>query len=161
MIRLLPALVVLVLAIAATWYLAQRAPEPPTPLPTPAATATAGASATAVSPVAAVSPSPSHRLAGTVVGDRLYAIIEAPDGSNELYAIDTEVPGIGKLIAVGPDSATFEGSDGRFEMGLVAAPVATPRPTVEDDSADEDLDDGEAAEDDGYPAEDDEYYDDF
>lgn len=141
MIRLLPALAVLLLAIAATWYIARRTaePAPRQATPTPAATATATAA-----PAAAATRPSGHRLAGTVVGDLRFAVIEAPDGSNELYAIDADVPGLGKLVAIGPYSATFEGSDGRFDMPLIAAPTPTPRAARSTADDEDDGRDGDA-----------------
>jgi hypothetical protein len=84
----------------------------------------------------------TYRLAGTVVGDMRFAIVEAPDGTNDLYSIDEEVPGLGRLVAVGPKSATFEGTEGRFEMKLLAAPTATST-AVTGDGESEDLDEAE------------------
>lgn len=151
MLRFLPALAVLLVAIVVTWNIARRTapvpapPEAPSPTRTAATTPTGGAAAgqtpTAVS---------TYRLAGTVVGDLRFAIVEAPDGSNDLYSIDEEVPGLGRLVAVGPKSATFEGSRGRFELKLVAAPTPTPPAVAGDDEAedlgDADLDAGNADE---------------
>ncbi len=147
MVRFLPAIAVLALAIVATWTLARR--TAPTSPPAPAATRTPGmvtnpTAAVAASSTASPTEGATHRLAGTVVGDVLYAIVEAPDGSNELYGIDEFVPDVGKLVAVGTKSATFEGRNGRFEMKLVAAPPPTPRPEAPDTpepSDDEFLDD--------------------
>lgn len=165
MIRLLPALIVLILAIAATWFIARRSADPAPPTPAPAAAALATVTSPPATPdVAATTPSPGHRLAGTVVGDVQFAVIEAPDGSNELYGIDDQVPGLGKLVAIGARSATFEGSDGRFDMPLIAAPTPTARPKGEanrdeadDEQADDELLYEEELGDEGYGEEGDEY----
>jgi len=126
MIRILPALVLLVLAIAVTWFLARRsvAPVPQAPAPTVPAAPTP---VPADTPTAAGPADPAYRLAGTVVGDRRYAIIEAPDGRNDLYGIDAEVPDIGRLIAVGPNWATFESDGERFDMRVLPGPTPTAR----------------------------------
>jgi hypothetical protein len=159
MIRILPALLVLVLAIVLTWTLARRSVEsvPPQPPPTVSLLPTAAA---ADPPAAAAPTDPAYRLAGTVVGDRLYAIIEAPGGGNELYGIDADVPGIGKLIAVGPNWATFESDGSRFDMRLAAAPTPTPRATPDSDADEQAAEVGERAEDDYDDEYDDEYIDD-
>ncbi len=165
MIRLLPALAVLLLAIAATWFLARRSADPAPPTPAPAAAALATVTSPPVTPaVAATTPSPGHRLAGTVVGDVQFAVIEAPDGSNELYGIDDQVPGLGKLVAIGARSATFEGNDGRFDMPLIAAPTPTARPerkarqeVADDEQADDEFLYEEGLEDEGYDEEVDDY----
>jgi hypothetical protein len=73
-----------------------------------------------------------YRLAGTVVGDALYAVIEQPDGTNELYRPGQMVPGLGRLIDLWADRATFEGSDGRIELQLVPASTPTVAPSPEE-----------------------------
>jgi len=158
MIRILPALILLLLAVVVTWMLARGsgAPVPPTPVPTVPAVPTP---VPADTPTVAGPSDPAYRLAGTVVGDRRYAIIEAPDGRNDLYAIDADVPDIGKLIAVGPNWATFESDGERFDMRVLPAPTPTQRaagarrddPDVDEYGADADDD----------PEYSDEEYDDF
>ncbi len=144
MVRILPALAVLVFAIVVTWNLARRtATPPPQPLePTATTLSTPTIAAAHKSETEISNPNPLHRLAGTVVGDLLYAIIEAPDGTNDLYGIDEVVPDLGKLVAVGEKSATFEGHNGRFEMKLLAAPKPTAVPTAAE-SAPEDVEEYE------------------
>jgi hypothetical protein len=143
MIRLLPALAVLLLAIAATWHIARRTAEPPPAAPTAAPPVPTQTPTAAPSPaVAAATPGPAYRLAGTVVGDVQFAVIEAPDGSNELYALGDDVPGLGKLVAIGPRSATFENSEGRFDMPLIAAPTPTRRAGAAAANDEEDTDGG-------------------
>jgi hypothetical protein len=74
-----------------------------------------------------------YRLAGTVVGDASYAVVEQPDGTNDLYRPGQTVPGLGRLIELEANRATFEGSDGRYELELVPAstPTVTPLPAEE------------------------------
>jgi hypothetical protein len=89
-------------------------------LPEPAApTATVGVSG----------PPPAargYRLAGTVVGDMTYAIIEDPRGANQLYRPGQSVPGLGQITAIGADSITLAGNDGSYALQLAPAPTLTP-----------------------------------
>jgi hypothetical protein len=80
--------------------------------------------ATPTQPV--VSAPPGARLAGTVVGDARYAVIELPDGTNDLFRPGQEVPGLGRLVEVENNRATFDGPSGRIEMKLVPAATTTP-----------------------------------
>lgn len=154
-VPLFPALAALVAAIAVTWFVARRggAPDPVPPLPE--ATATTVAIATPIEPAVApatASPGPAYRLAGTVVGDRLFAVIEAPDGSNELYAIGADVPQLGKLVVVAASYVTFEGEQGRYDMPLQAGATPTPGAPAATVDAYEIDDGGEYDEDDDYYA---------
>ncbi len=139
MVRILPALAVLLFAVALTWYLARRTATPQPPLAAPTPTVAFSPPPPAPDQEDAESPAPhgTHRLAGTVVGDLLYAIIEAPDGTNGLYVIDEFVPDLGKLVAIGEKSATFEGRNGRFDLKLLAAPAPTAAPTAADPGLDD------------------------
>lgn len=92
-------------------------PAPPSPVPTP--TRAAGAL-----PAAAR----GYRLAGTVVGDLAYAIIETPDGANQLYRPGQRVPGLGEVSGIEPDRITLAGSDGPFTLQLAPAPTTAPTP---------------------------------
>ncbi len=154
MVRFLPSLAALLVAVVVTWNIARRsAPQAPAPQsPTPQHSPTTADTPLRL-PSAATTPTArsGFRLAGTVVGDLRYAIIEAPNGSNELYGIGQSIPGIGKLVEVGARSATIEGDDGRFVMKLLAAPtpttgLAAPEPFEADagfvDDFDEDYDEG-------------------
>lgn len=160
-VRLVPALAVLAASVAATWMIARHGGTPaPEPIPTATATPVeAVPTDVPTSPPSAVTPDPEYRLAGTVVGDRLYAIIESPDGSNELYGIGSEVPGLGTLVAVGKSHATFEKEEGRYDLPLL--PVATPTPRAAGAPVAETRDD-DTDYDDDYPddeeAENGEYY---
>jgi hypothetical protein len=104
---------------------AHRDEPPPAPPPTIAATTAAAATPTPVGPVNAPPPAArGYRLAGTVVGDLSYAIIESPSGANQLYRPGQSVPGLGELTSVEADRVTLVGSDGSFALQL--APGATP-----------------------------------
>lgn len=72
-----------------------------------------------------VSESRRHRLAGTVVGDVSYVVIEGPDGASELYRPGETVPGLGRVVDIGPDRVTLQGDHGRIELQLAAAPTPT------------------------------------
>lgn len=79
-------------------------------------------------PSASPSPSPSpppvaQRLAGIVVGSRRYAVVEQPDGTSELYQLGEQIPGLGRLVAVEPSVATFEGRDGLIRLVIAPAPT--------------------------------------
>lgn len=76
-------------------------------------------------PTNAAAP-PGHRLAGTVVGDVRYAVVELPDGTNDLYRPGQEVPGLGRLVEVASNHAIFEGDNGRVDLRLVPAATTTP-----------------------------------
>jgi hypothetical protein len=80
-------------------------------------------------PVAVRTAAIRHRLAGTVVGDVRYAVIEAPDGESDLYRPGQTVPGLGRLLRVDPTSAILEGEHGRIEIRLAPAPTAPPSPS--------------------------------
>lgn len=122
---------ILVLSIAAVlglggWllYRARHAPLPEMPTASPSASPTATATPT---PTGAIPDAArGYRLAGTVVGDVTYAIIEKPRGGNELLRPGQVLRGVGQVIDITADRITFEGDDGRFEMALAAAPTATP-----------------------------------
>jgi hypothetical protein len=86
----------------------------PTAAPKPTETATPDAAAHV-----------EHRLAGTVVGDEQYVVVEHPDGRNELYRPGQTVPGLGKVGQIGPDNATFEADGRRITLRLLPAPTPT------------------------------------
>ncbi len=143
-VRLSVALLAILLASLAFW-LVRRGDDAMPPAGAPAT-----ATSTAVPPTKALqTPTPNlFRLAGTVVGDVRYAIIEAPDGTNELYHLDETVPDLGKLVEIHARSAVFVSPGGRFVLPLVAAPSATPAastptPEVLDDDFDGGYDDGD------------------
>lgn len=93
---------------------------PPTAEPPPPPTVTPG--------VIAAPPPAAHgyRLAGTVVGDMTYAIIEDPSGVNRLYRPGQTVPGLGQITAIDADRITLAGSDGTFALQIAPAPTTTP-----------------------------------
>jgi hypothetical protein len=88
-------------------------------------------SPTAAGPTATPSPSPPvilHRLAGTALGHTRYAVVAQPDGSTALYRFGDEVPGLGRIVEVTENSATFDGSAGRVRMRITGPPSPTPAP---------------------------------
>ncbi len=160
--KLLIAIIALLLILVG-WLLLRSPSAPQPPAVEPSAVSATPTKAAAL-PAAAASPSPGYRLAGTVVGDVQYAIIEAPDGSNRLYHVDDDIPGLGTLLEIHGLSAKFRGTDGEFELPLLAAPSPTAGVAVETYVGADDLeyeDDG-AAEDYGYEeyGDEEEYYDD-
>lgn len=113
----------LLLVFALGLYL--RSGEPPSPPASSSPTAGQKPTDTATPDVAA---HVEHRLAGTVVGDEQYVVIEHPDGRNELYRPGQTVPGLGKVGQIGPDSATFEADGRRITLRLLPAPTPTAEP---------------------------------
>jgi len=133
--RILAAILAAVLFAIIAW-LAGRSYRGPVPRPTHVPAATLAATPTADVP----QPSPSplrHRLAGTVVGDVRYAVIEDPNGGNELYRPGQTVPNLGLLVEVDARAAVFESDGRRFELELKPAATPTPGPTPEPTEEDE------------------------
>jgi hypothetical protein len=122
----LAACVAAVLALG-SWLLwsAHRAP-PLTPTPAPSATIDPTAT-----PTAAVIPAAARafRLAGTVVGDVTFAIIERRDGGNTLVRPGQVVEGLGQIVAIGDTHVTVELDGQQFALELSAAPTPTEAPT--------------------------------
>jgi hypothetical protein len=114
----------LLLVFALGVYL-RKSGEPPAPPPASTAPPT-------VQPTEAAPPDDTahveHRLAGTVVGDEQYVVIEHPDGRNELYRLGQTVPGLGRVGQIGSDSATFEEDGRRITLRLLPAPTPTAVP---------------------------------
>jgi hypothetical protein len=116
------------------WLL--RAPPKEKQTAAAAATPTAPRLVPATATAAVIGPPAAargYRLAGTVVGDMTYAIIEDPRGANQLYRPGQTVPGLGQITAIGSDSITLAGNDGSYELQLAPAPTLTPtvqRPDV-------------------------------
>lgn len=117
-----------------TWLLwrAHQAPPPPpppslapTPLPSPLPAVTAAPSPAGT----AAGRAGEYRLAGTVTGDLAYAIIVRPNGEHALVQPGQTVPGLGRLVAVGADTARIAGDDGEFDLRVEAAPSPTPART--------------------------------
>lgn len=113
----------LALVFALGWYLRRPAPPPPAPESTPSPTASPSATV-----AAEAQRKIEHRLAGTVVGDEQYVVVEHPDGRNELYRPGQSVPGLGRVVQIGPDDAVFEGDAGRLTLRLLPAPTPTASP---------------------------------
>ena len=119
----LPLIVLLVLGTA-VWLLWTTRPQTPSehaPTQTPAAEAAA-----ATAPPSS-EPATGYRLAGLAVGDpESFAAIELPDGTSHLYRVDSEVPGLGRVVAITNAGADIEGEHGTFTLKL--KPAATPTP---------------------------------
>lgn len=125
--------VVLLLGAGLLWRAHHAPPPAPPATPTPAATASGTATATATAAVPAAAR--GYRLAGTVVGDVAYAVLERPDGQSDLVRPGQVVRGLGQLIAVEEDRVRIEGETGAFALFVAAAPTVTPAPTVSPTSA--------------------------
>ncbi len=109
-------------------WLLWSAHRTPPPSPTPAPSPTAGATAT---PTAVVVPAAARafRLAGTVVGDVTYAIIERHAGGNTLVRPGQVVEGLGQIVAISDTQVTVEADGRQFRLALSAAPTPTEAPT--------------------------------
>lgn len=114
-----------------TWLLwrAHHAPPPAPPAPpTPTLTATAAPTATptGIVPRAAV----GYRLAGTVVGDVAYAVVESPAGRSQLVRTGQIIAGLGQLLAIEADRVVIAGREGEFALVVAAAPTLTASPAA-------------------------------
>lgn len=109
------------------WWI-RRLHQAPVPPFEPTATALPAVTAITLAPAPTASVATHYRLAGTVVGDASYAVIEHPDGTNELYRPGQEVPGLGRLVRVEADRATLSGKHGPIDLKLAPAPISTPTP---------------------------------
>ena len=92
---------------------------PPPPEPPPTARQLAPASVTS-----------GHRLAGTVVGDAQYAVVEDPNGGSDLYHLGDMVSDLGELTRIEPERVLFKGANGLLELRLAPAPTETPAPVT-------------------------------
>jgi hypothetical protein len=128
---------ILALSVAAvlalgTWLLwrghhASPPPPPPTETPSTTPTATVTATPTGALPKAAA----GYRLAGTVVGDVSYAVIEAPaGGGSQLLRTGQILKGVGQLTSIEADRITLVGDNGPFVLRVAAAPTATAAPAA-------------------------------
>jgi hypothetical protein len=126
-IALILAVSLAVVLLLGVWLLrrAHREVEPQ-PAPIAAATAVPPAMPTAT-PGEGIVPAAArgYRLAGTVVGDLSYAILEDPGGNNQLYRPGQTIPGVGRLTGIEADRIILAGSDGTFVLPLASAPTAT------------------------------------
>lgn len=114
--------VVLALGI---WMLRGSRESPPPPSPptvTPAPSPTIGPTNT---PNAAAAAARGYRLAGTVVGDLSYAIVEGPNGVNQLYRPGQTIPNVGEVISIEADRITLAGD---IVLQLAPGPTTTPAP---------------------------------
>jgi len=126
-IALILAVSIAVILLLGIWLLRRGREEPPA-VATPTATDTAvPTAAPTVTPAVGTVPDAArgYRLAGTVVGDLSYAIIEDPHGANQLYHPGQTIPGLGQITAIDADRVTLNGSDGSFALQLAPAPTLT------------------------------------
>lgn len=114
--------VVLALGGWLLWRARHAAPPPPPPEPTAAPSATPAPTPAGEIPEAAR----GYRLAGTVIGDVTYAILELPGGGNELVRPGQILRGIGQVVAIDEYRIVVAGDEGEFALPLAAAPTATP-----------------------------------
>jgi hypothetical protein len=98
-------------------------PPPGTATPAETATPTAGP------------PPPGYRLAGVAVGEpESFVVIEAPNGSANLYRLHEDVPGLGELVRIEAERVFVRGAAAEFDLWLTpaatvtAAPASTPKP---------------------------------
>lgn len=124
--RSLPVLVLLLLGVA-VWWLWTTRPQPgdeTSAAPTPTAQATVP-----TAEVMASGPPPGYRLAGLAIGEpQSFAAIELPDGNSRLYRLESDVPGLGRVVAITPRGVEIEAENGRFTLQLKPAATATPDP---------------------------------
>jgi len=69
-----------------------------------------------------------QRLAGVALGNMNYVVVEQPNGATGLYRFGEDVPGLGRIVEVTEDTATFEGSGGRIKLRITVPPSPTPVP---------------------------------
>jgi hypothetical protein len=122
------AISVLAVLLLGVWLL--RGAHSDTETATPTVVAESATPAPTVTPPVATAPpaASGYRLAGTVVGDLTYAIIEDPHGANQLYRVGQTAPGLGEITAIEADRITVTGSEGSFVLQLAPAPPSTPTP---------------------------------
>jgi len=123
MVRLAVGLLLVLLLLSAWWLWTAGAPAPPPPT---AATPTESPGETPT-PTPLAAP-PGFRLAGVALREPdSFVVVEAPDGSNVLYRLNAEIPGLGRLVRIEAERIVLRGASGEFELWL--APAATPTPT--------------------------------
>ena len=114
----------LLMALTGAWLWTRLIATPPPPS-IPPATATPSVPATPT-PTPLQAP-PGYRLAGVAVGEPdSFAVVEAPKGSNQLYRVNAEVPGLGRLIRIDAERIVVESAAGQFDLWLAPAPTASP-----------------------------------
>ena len=120
--------VVIALGAWLLWHAHHAPPPPPPATPTPTVTDTVAPTAT---PTGALPKAAAgYRLAGTVVGDVAYAVIESPGGRSELFRTGQVIKGLGQLTAIAEDRVLIAGPGGAFALTVAAAPTATASPVV-------------------------------
>jgi hypothetical protein len=126
-IGLILALSLAVVLTLGIWLLRRGAGDSEPPPVTPSVTPTASpALLPTATPASAAAVAPGYRLAGTVVGDLSYAIIEDPNGANHLYRPGQVIPGLGEVTVIDADRIVVAGSGGDIILQIAPAPTATP-----------------------------------
>src|SRR5262245_40872175 len=113
--------VTLVLLAVLGWRLHRSDNTPAPEAKAPAAAAPTAPRRAAQSPLPTSTPVP-QRLAGVALGSVRYAVVEQPDGTTALYRAGDDVPGLGRIIDVTEDSATFAGPNGQVRLRVTAPP---------------------------------------
>ncbi len=84
------------------------------------------ASPTPSVPLVVATPPSSYRLAGVAENaGQLFAVVESPKGEHGLYRKGDEVPGLGRLVSIADERATFDTPGGRVTLWVAPAPTAT------------------------------------
>src|SRR4030095_13464640 len=109
---------VLVVLLLGIWLLRRSHDDSEPPAATPTVTAVAAPPTPAPTAVTTptVAAAEGYRLAGTVVGDLSYAIIEDPHGTNQLYRPGQTIPGPGEVITLEADRITLAGDGGTIAL---------------------------------------------
>lgn len=130
-------LAAVVLTLLVLSAIAWRLHGPDTETPPPAIVATSAPSTPRKGeiPPTPTAPSVAHRLAGVALGNVRYAVVEQPDGSTALYRAGDDVPGLGQIVEVTENSATFDGPDGRVRLSVKPPPSPTPAPVPPTEAA--------------------------
>lgn len=125
-------LVLLVVVVASGFWLGNRVLQTPAPTPaTPAPVSPRAAAAAPARGTPTVGQAPAgYRLAGVAVGEPdSFAVIEAPNESTNLYRVNEEVEGLGRLVRIDAEHVLILGATGEFDLWLAPAATATAAPT--------------------------------
>ena len=122
--RVIVAILLLLVALSGVWLWRRLTAPPPPPVESqPSATLTPSVVPTSTP----LGPPPGYRLAGVAVGEPdSFAVLEAPNGTNTLYRLNADVPGLGRVVRIDAERVVVETAEGQFELWL--APAATPTP---------------------------------
>ncbi len=125
-------LVLLVVVVVSGFWLGNRLLQTPASTPAGPAPVSPGAAAAAPAkgtPTVGQAPA-GYRLAGVAVGEPdSFAVIEAPNASTNLYRVNEEVEGLGRLVRIDAEHVIILGATGEFDLWLAPAATATAAPT--------------------------------